>query len=681
MANRLAAETSPYLLQHAHNPVDWYPWGSEALDKAKAEQKPILVSIGYSACHWCHVMERESFEDDQVAAIMNQDFVNIKIDREERPDLDHIYMDAVQTLSGSGGWPLNVFLTPDAKPFYGGTYFPPTKAYNRSSWTDVLLAVAKAWQDKPQEILSQADNLTDHLRQAVLGGKKASQNPAELSSDLLRRAESALLSQADKQWGGFGAAPKFPQTFGIVFLLRQAYFGRQTTQHEGFAHALHSLDALLNGGIYDHLQGGFARYSTDAQWLAPHFEKMLYDNALLIMALSEAAQATGRSRYKQAIAQTLRFVQQEWQDADGGFFSAYDADSEGVEGKYYVWTKEEIEDILQDLTAAALFCDCYQVTPAGNWEHANILWTPEPLEAIFTQHGYTTEAGQAMLAKARNQLLVVRQQRPKPLLDDKKLMGWNALMISACCKAFAALGDTEYINMAIRAAACIEQCFKLTNGGYAHNYKAGKAANPAFLDDLAAYVQALCHLQECTGKLEYLDTAGQITERIFQEFLMEDEPFFYFTPAWQSDVIMRRKDLYDGAVPSGNSLMAQNLMYLGVVYDRVDWRSHAENMLAKMAPLVERYPSSFGNWGAALQNLVNGTDEIAVVGEQAINWGQQILTRWWPNKILQCAEGSSSRFPLLAQKTVPPAQTLIFRCKQYCCEQPVAAVEALQQWL
>ena len=680
MPNRLQHETSPYLLQHAHNPVDWFPWGKEALDKAVLEQKLILVSIGYSACHWCHVMERESFENEQTATLMNDNFINIKIDREERPDLDHIYMDAVQTLTGSGGWPLNVFLTPDAKPFYGGTYFPPVKAYNRNSWNDVLLGIKQAWKERPHEILSQAENVTDHLRKA---GAFDQLNPSTLKFSTAQTAEIAngLMKRADTTWGGFGQAPKFPQTHCIQFLLRQAYFEKNTTESAYATQAFLSLEKMIAGGIYDHLQGGFARYSTDAEWLAPHFEKMLYDNALLIAVLSEAYQASDKKIYKDTIIKTMQFIKAEWQDEDGGFFSAYDADSEGVEGKYYTWSYDEAAAVIDNPQAFELFSKCYQLTAKGNWEHTNILWLPGEVEAVFKDFNLDVEDGNKILEQCRQKLLMHRQQRIKPLLDDKKILNWNALMITACCKAFAAIGNPEYLSMAIAAEAFVAQHLKLDPNHYAHNYKQGKAANPAFLDDLAAYTQALILLQECTGNQNYLDTAVAITREVLVDFLDVETSLFYFTPVTQTDVIIRRKDIYDGAVPSGNSLMASNLFLLGKLTDQSDWVDHAVQMVAAVSGMMERYPNSFANWALTLQSLVYGVKEIAIVGPKHSELAKQIIKLWVPNKVLQHAAMALTQYPLLAVKVQKGEETNIYVCENYACKAPVSDLKALQALL
>jgi uncharacterized protein YyaL (SSP411 family) len=693
--NRLIHETSPYLLQHAYNPVDWYPWGPEALQKAQDENKIILVSIGYSACHWCHVMERESFENAETAAIMNRDFVNIKIDREERPDLDQVYMDAVQTISGSGGWPLNCFLTPNAKPFYGGTYFPPVNAYNRSSWREVLHAIQSAWADKPLEILAQAENLTDHLSKAGLLGS-LNKESIDFSNQDLQNITENLLKSADKTWGGFGGAPKFPQTFSIQFLLRQHYHNQKDqkltfsplgdkNQNLGvllgdgglLSQALLSLDKMIYGGIYDQLQGGFARYSTDAKWLAPHFEKMLYDNALLISVISEAYQVTQLPLYKNCIEQTMQFIGHEWQDTDGGFFSAYDADSEGEEGKYYTWQKSEVQALITEEDKFFLFADFYNITEEGNWEHTNILWVKEPLGAFCEKRGLDPSKTEEMLAECRGKLLEVRSRRIKPLLDDKKLLGWNALMITACCKAWNALGNDIYLAMAEKAASFISQHLKDTAGVYYHNYKNGKAANPAFLEDLACYIQAMCHLQECTGDFSYLDTARDVTDLVITAFADSDSPFFFYTPNMQSDIIFRKIDMYDGAVPSGNSTMAINLLYLGTMFNTQTWKERAVSMGNQMRDLVTKYPTSFALWAQLFQWLLYGLNEVAVVGSAHKKVVEAVLKAYLPNKIVQHAACSSNKYPLIADKEFDNDKTLIYLCREFACQQPVLTADEL----
>ncbi|MET0242570.1 MAG: thioredoxin domain-containing protein, partial [Flavitalea sp.] len=444
--NRLSQESSPYLLQHANNPVDWYPWSEEAFEKAKAENKPVLVSIGYAACHWCHVMERESFENHDTAAIMNDRFVNIKIDREERPDLDHIYMDAVQAMTGGGGWPLNVFLTPDKKPFYGGTYFPPTQAFNRPSWTDVLTSLSNSYREKPEEILAQADYLVQHMNSTNafgLGKPGLADKIGPGLKDEVHTLFDNIMKTADRTDGGFGAAPKFPQTFTIRFLLHYYY---HTKEQAALDQALLSLDKMIAGGINDQLGGGFARYSTDSSWLAPHFEKMLYDNALLLIVIAEAYQITGHPKYANTIAETVRFVDEEMTSPENGFYSALDADSEGVEGKFYTWSKAEIESILGE--DADLFNAFYDVSERGNWEHTNILNIPVAIETFAAARHMRPEDLGLLLAHSRTKLLQQRSSRIRPQLDDKILIGWNALMCIGLCKAAAATGDQTYRNRA-----------------------------------------------------------------------------------------------------------------------------------------------------------------------------------------------------------------------------------------
>lgn len=677
MANRLALETSPYLLQHANNPVDWYPWGEEALKEAREQQKLILISIGYSACHWCHVMERESFEDPATATLMNEHFINIKVDREERPDLDHVYMDAVQAISGSGGWPLNVFLTPDAKPFYGGTYFPPVKAYNRSSWSEVLHAIQKAWKERPHEILSQSENLIDHLQKANLFGNEPTGNP-HFSKDDMALIASNLLKSADKEWGGFGGAPKFPQTMSIKWLLRQYHYYKSKdaptdlpfSPSELLEQAELSLQKMLQGGLYDQLAGGFARYSTDARWLAPHFEKMLYDNALLISVLSEAYQLTGKSEYLAVIHQTMSFIQTDMQDTDGGFFSAFDADSEGVEGKYYTWSKAEVEAILSDEKTATLFCAYYDVSEQGNWEETNILWVQEPLSAFCKTHGYDEKQTAEKLRQAGEKLMAIRKNRIPPLLDDKKILGWNALMIEACCKAWAASGDQQYLSMAERACAYIETFLKDSHGSYYHNEKAGKVGASAFVDDLAYYVSALCLLQEATGKMEYVQLADHILNQVIADFSDADSPFFYYTPVQQQDIIVRKKETYDGATPSGNSVMASNLLYMGTLLNKPEWKEMAVRMMASLQNAICKYPGSFGKWAMNMQAITYGQDEIAIVGKESAELAKKVLHAYLPNKVLQQSVIENEAYPLLAGKKTGD-KTLIFACKEYACKYPV----------
>lgn len=674
--NHLIHETSPYLLQHAHNPVDWYPWSEEALQKAIKEDKPILVSIGYAACHWCHVMERESFEDEATAQIMNEYFINIKIDREERPDLDHIYMDAVQAMTGSGGWPLNVFLTPRKKPFYGGTYFPPQRAYNRMSWKETLLAVHEAYVNKKNEIETQAENLTKYIHEAnSFGLANSAEEEINFSKEDLQTIADNILKNADTVWGGFGNAPKFPQTFIIQYLLRHYHF----TKHElSLKQSLLSLNKMIQGGIYDQIGGGFARYSTDQKWLVPHFEKMLYDNALLVNVLAEAYQLTHDESYSVVIKDTLGFVNRELTSPESGFYSALDADSEGVEGKYYVWSKKEIEDILQE--DADIFCRVYNVSEKGNWseetsleEHTNILWLPEPIKIWAEQLNLDEEVLKNKLNKCRQKLLEHRSRRVSPSLDDKILLGWNALMITACCKAYAATSETLYLQLAENNIAFLEKNLR-SNELWFHSWK-GNAKYPAFLDDYAYLIQAYIHLQEVTGAGEYLIKARELTKKVIESFSDDDNIFFWFTPASQSDVIVRKKEVYDGATPSGNAVMAFNLLYLSVVFDNNEWRKRVGKMFQSLKEAIIRYPTSFGAWALLVQQEVFGINEIAVVGSSALETLAQINELFIPNKVIQSAISQQEEFPLLEGKSGNEKGNLIYLCRNYLCKEPVETVE------
>ena len=670
-SNRLIHESSPYLLQHAHNPVDWYPWGEEALERARRENKPILVSIGYAACHWCHVMERESFEDRDTAGYMNLHFINIKIDREERSDLDHVYMDAVQAMTGSGGWPLNVFLTPEGKPFYGGTYFPPRRAYNRASWREVLEGVEKAFREKREEINAQAENLTDHLEKSNAFGisKPAGDFPAAgMTDDIFAQC----MKLADRQWGGFGKAPKFPQTGVIRYLLRYYHV---SGNREALEQALLSLDRMLYGGIYDQVGGGFARYSTDTEWLVPHFEKMLYDNALLVSLYSEAFQLTGLQRYRQAVEQTMAFVMRELMSGENGFFAALDADSEGVEGKYYVWSRAEVEELLG--ADAGLFCEYYDISAEGNWEHVNIPWVRVAPAAFAEKRGLSMGELESLLEKGRRKLLERRSGRIRPLLDDKILLGWNALMNIACSQAYAATGEESWRRLAIANMDFLQRKFRDPGTGrYFHTWKNDRARFPAFLDDYAALIRALLQLLEISGDEKWLEEAEKLCQVVCDDFSETETPFFFYTPENQKDIIVRKKEVYDGATPSGNALMAQNLWHLGILLDRQEWKERSASMLASLGNAIVRYPTSFAVWACQALEMGVGTDEIAVSGTGAGPLHGAILRQYIPHKVIMINKSGGSARPLLAGKA-PEGIPTIYLCRNYTCQAPVFSVEEL----
>jgi len=672
--NHLQHETSPYLLQHARNPVDWYAWRPEAFERARAEQKPILVSIGYSTCHWCHVMERESFENEDIAAFMNENFVNIKVDREERPDVDAIYMEACQIITGGGGWPLNCFLTPEGKPFYAGTYFPPRPAYNRPSWLQVLSHLADIWETKREVAYEQAEKLLAHISRNddIFIQKSALKlsTVETLKPFNLETIYAQMRDRFDRAEGGFGGAPKFPSTMAIQFLLNYHFF---TKNPEALEHAQLSLDKMIQGGIYDQIGGGFARYATDRAWLVPHFEKMLYDNALLVSVLSEAFKLTGKTLYREAVEETLDYIHREMTNAEGGFYAAQDADSEGVEGKFYVWDKAEIEAVLEE--DAPLFCSFYGVTQEGNWEEKNILWRPSSFEGFAAANDLKIENLKKRLKTSREKLFAVRSKRVWPGLDDKILLSWNALMASGYVAAFTAFGYEKYREAAVRN---VEFLLKNFADWQAARLKHSASQDEAFLEDYAFFIAALTDVYQITFDVRYLQMAGKYADAVLDHFLDAESGLFFFTDARQADIILRKKDLYDNATPSGNSTMALNLQRLGILLDRNDWRERASAMLATMRESVERYPLSFERWAAAMMNEVYPLHEIAVVGDNAAEKALEIQKEFLPNKVIAAAVIPDEEMPLLAGKT-GQSDALIYVCRDFACQRPVSDLSEFRQ--
>ncbi len=667
--NQLINSQSPYLLQHAHNPVNWFMWSDEIIYKAQQENKPILVSIGYSSCHWCHVMEHESFEDEKTAALMNEHFINIKIDREERPDLDHIYMDALQAMTGSGGWPLNVFLTPQLKPFYGGTYFPPVAAHGRMSWQDTLLAVSNAFNERKDEIEEQAEKLTDYINNSNSFTKKRGEENNAFSDETLDIIAKNILKNADTIWGGFGNAPKFPQTFSIQYLLRHYHF---TKDENALQQALLSLDKMILGGIYDQVGGGFARYSTDEKWFAPHFEKMLYDNALLIGVLSEAYQITKNDLYKETIQQTLDFIEREMMSNEFAFYSALDADSEGVEGKYYTWSKQEIEEVLKG--DAVLFCEIFQVETKGNWEHTNILWLNKTIEETAFEKNIEIEKLKSKIKEWQKILLIERNRRIRPLLDDKILCNWNCLMSIAYCKAFAATGYEHYRTIAVNNINFILGNM-IVDGQLYHCYKNNVAYNEAFLDDYAYLIWALIHLHEITGEQNYLVKAKEILDITVKKFSDENEIFFYYTSAKQKNIIAKKVEVYDGATPSANAVLCNCMQHLSFVFNDEKIRKRFLAMIANLQQAIINYPTSFGVWLMALQNHIKTVKEIVVCGKQANAVIIDILQAYQPNKIIVFNQGySNSVLPVCFDKNTDE-NLAIYLCQNQACLQPFSDLQ------
>ena len=660
--NDLSKETSPYLLQHAHNPVQWKPWSNTLFATATAADKPILLSIGYAACHWCHVMERESFEDEAVADYMNTHFINIKVDREERPDIDHIYMDALQAMTGSGGWPLNIFLLPNGQPFYGGTYFPPNAMQNRASWMDVLKGVHAAFESNREKLVEQATHLTAHLLQSNIKAQQGQEFEVIATTEEFQMIAQRILQNADTQWGGFGAAPKFPQTFSIQVLFRNYFHNKDQAS---IVHAIRSIDKMIQGGIYDHVGGGFSRYSVDAMWQAPHFEKMLYDNALILGTLAEAYQITKKPIYQDVIHATFTFLQRELFNGSGGYYAALDADSEGVEGKFYTWSYDELKAIITPEIFDA-FIAYYQVTPNGNWEHTNILWTQNELEKEWEP------AWQNELKK----LFDARTVRVRPALDHKVILGWNAMLIVGFCKMNAATGNHLYKKAAIECMDWLESnLYHADENYFYHSIANGIPKAQAFLDDYANLIQAYIQLQEMTGDTSYLFKAKKWMDYVLIHFIDEDGLYFYYTASYQKDVIIRKKESYDGAQPSGNALICSSLFYLGQVFDLTEWRKQAEKMIHSIRPSLLQYPSSFGFWAQSFYQMSTGMIELVGVGPSVYDSLPTLNAAFVPNSIRLMSQVQEDSIPLLKGKQVIDNQYFI--CKNNSCSAPMTNVELI----
>jgi uncharacterized protein YyaL (SSP411 family) len=581
-------------------------------------------------------------------------------------------MDAVQAMTGSGGWPLNVFLTPDQKPFYGGTYFPPQRAFNRPSWQEVLINVKDAFRLKRHEIDAQAENLTEHLVQSNSFGIQPGNHPGFYAMEKADELFQNIMKSADRVWGGFGRAPKFPQTSVVLYLLRYYYV---TKNEDALKQALLSIDKMINGGIYDQVGGGFARYSTDAEWLVPHFEKMIYDNALLVSILSEAFQLTKNNKYREVIDETIQFVRRELMHDESGFYSAIDADSEGEEGKFYVWQYEEVKAVLKD--KAELFSLFFDITPEGNWDHKNILWRQKSEEIFCKENNITLPELEKIIADGKENLLAERNKRIRPQTDDKLLLSWNALMNTAISKAFAATGNEGYRQLAIRNMNFILQNFSIENSeAFFHVWKNGIGRQPAFLDDYAFLIQALIQLQEITGNPDYLIKAKNITEYVFENFSEPVTGYFFYIAKHQQDVIVRKKEVYDGAQPSGNAVMADNLYRLSLFFDITNWKKQALKITESLGNAIIRYPASFGAWSCLYLEIVAGTNEIVVIENDINGLYNQLLVQFIPHKILMNRKGDEKMFPLLANKNYfdKPA---IYLCRNSACEKPVETVNEL----
>ncbi len=677
MPNRLIHETSPYLLQHAHNPVDWYPWGAEALERARVEDKPILLSIGYSACHWCHVMAHESFENEDIARLMNERFINVKVDREERPDLDSIYMTAVQAMTQHGGWPMTVFLSPDGVPFFAGTYFPPDDRMGMPAFPRVLLGVAQAYADRRDEVLSSGQRVLEYLHEA---GRPAGADGAELHEDLLADALRTLAAGFDAAEGGFGGAPKFPQPMLLEFLLR-AY--RRYADSGALRMAELTLTKMARGGMYDQLGGGFHRYSVDGHWLVPHFEKMLYDNAQLALAYLHAFQLTGKAFYRQIVEETLDYVTREMTSPTGGFYSTQDADSEGEEGKFFLWTPGEIEDLLGEADAR-LFMRYYDVTETGNFEHRNILHVARDLDVVAAQLNIAEDHLQASLDRGQQKLLAAREQRVHPGRDDKILTSWNGLMLKAFAEASAILVRPDYASTAGRCAT-----FLLTelqrDGRLLRTHKDGQSKLNAYLEDYANLADGLLTLYEATFEPRWFTAGRSLADALLDLFWEPSHRCFYDTATDHEQLITRPRDTYDNATPAGNSVATELLLRLWLLTDDRRYFDSAQTVLASMRESVARYPMAYGRLLWAYDLYFGPARQIAIAGDpqapDAAALRQAAWTAYVPNKVMAggapAQHGAATDIPLLAGRDLVGGLPAAYVCEHFACQMPVTDPAAL----
>jgi hypothetical protein len=677
--NNLINETSPYLLQHAHNPVDWYPWGEPALAKARTENKPILLSIGYSACHWCHVMEHESFENEEIAKLMNENFVNIKVDREERPDLDQIYMNAVQMMTGHGGWPMTMFLTPDGVPFYGGTYFPPSDRYNMPGFPRVLLSVAEAYRSQPDQVASTSTAMLGELRRIGLSEPSREM----LTGELLDASYRRIAASYDRLNGGFGSAPKFPPAMTLDFLLHTFH---RTGASDALQMVQETATKMANGGMYDQLGGGFHRYSVDAKWLVPHFEKMLYDNALLSSLYLHLYQVTKNPDARRTAAETLDYVVREMTDPSGGFYSSQDADSEGHEGKFFVWSRQEILDALGK-PDADLFCEYFDVTEEGNFEGRNILNVSRPLEDVAVSNKISIEQLRAALAAGRQTLFDIRERRVKPGRDEKVLTAWNGLMLSSFAEASAILEQTDYRRVAEANASFLLNHLQ-HDGLLLRTYKDGEAKLNAYLEDYACLIHGLLSLYEATGTLKWIESAISLADRMIEEFWDDESGGFFFTGKSHERLIVRSKEFLDNATPSGNSIATLSLLRLSLLTGNEDYRRLGITVLRLLADQIRRYPSAFGLALAALDFYLDAPVEIALVGDRADARLSELLQAVWqtyvPNRVIAlCTEGheeAADLIPLFSNRNTLESQPTAFICQNYVCRAPAhTTAELLEQ--
>jgi len=681
--NRLIHDKSPYLQQHAYNPVDWYPWGEEAFAKARRENKPLFLSIGYSTCHWCHVMERESFENPQIAKLLNEHFVSIKVDREEHPDVDQVYMSAVMMMTGQGGWPLTVFLTPDLKPFFGGTYFPPERRMNLPGMTELLPAIAQTWQTKRQDVVTSAEQLTALLTQQLA----KSAEPGTLTVEMLNRAFNQAAMAFDPTFGGFGSAPKFPRSHELSFLLH--YFDRTKTA-QALEMVTTTLEHLARGGLHDHLGGGFHRYSTDAQWLVPHFEKMLYDQALLARTFLEASQVTGNESFAAVARDIFEYVLRDMTDPQGGFYTAEDADSEGQEGKFYVWRPEEIIEVLGQ-EDGALVNQFYGIRMEGNFEHGtSILHIEQPLDAFAKLKGYEPTQLATRLAAAREKLLAARSHRIRPHRDDKVLTSWNGLMIASFAYGARVLNEPRYLDAARRAAQFLLQRLQ-QDGQLLRRYRDGEALYPGTLEDYAFFCFGLFELYEASFEVEWLAEATRVAHQMVKRFWDAKEGGFFLRSHEDEPLIARSKEVYDGALPSGNSIATLVLLKLGLLTAEQSLESSGRRTLEVFVQTVDQNPFAYPQLLIAWDVALGPTQEVIVAGDSTSPDTTYLLRaiheRFLPRAVLALhstgadAQAIEALIPYIKAKPPLNGKPTAYVCEQYVCKLPVTRVEQLQTLL
>lgn len=678
MPNQLISENSPYLLQHANNPVNWYPWGEEALAKARLENKPIFLSIGYAACHWCHRMREESFEDPETALLMNQEFISIKVDREERPDVDGIYMQATIAMTGSGGWPMSVFLTPDLRPFFAGTYFPPVRRYNMPSFKDLLSSIAKAWREDIQEVDRVGNQVYEHIRPPI--HKAESSN--EITAEDLEAAIKIVLDGYDWGYGGWGSAPKFPQPMTIDFLLRRAT--TNTSQREQIINAVvHVLNSMSRGGMYDVVGGGFSRYSVDNFWRTPHFEKMTYDNAQLALSYLHGYLVTGNTDYRRICEETLDFVLRELTHSEGGFFSSLDADSEGEEGKYYVWTQAELEEALG--SDFGLFKTAYGISPAGNWEGKTILQRALDDSTLETRFKVDREELRQKLSACHAKLLEVRSSRIRPATDDKVLVMWNSLMLKAFAEAGRYLNRQDYLQVAIRNARFLLNNLYI-NDRLHRSWRDGQAKHNAYLEDYAGLILALLALYRSDPNKEWYLSALKLADEMVEHFVDPNVGFFD-TRDDHEELLVRPKELQDNATPSGNALAATALLELAAYGDRTNWRDLAEKMLSSVYGAMLRYPTAFAQWLCAADFAVGPTYEVAIMGDAQHAETKELLNTLWktfrPRQVTAISNYPPDKDApaLLKDRPLLNGLPTAYVCQGFVCLQPVNSSTEMESQL